>query len=263
MRLSTVLSLLGVAACTKHADDTGDTDAAPTQCGPRAAASIGDKFFPTIQRALDVVRDGQIVEICSGVHRETLVVSWRDEGLPKGSAVTLRGAPDGTTVLDADGLGSVVNVNALSVEMSFLALTGGVGTKEGGGDSPIVSYGGGIVSVDSALAIDHVQMHHNRADFGGAMVITGLGVGSPASATLENCDIFANNGLEEPDDNAAVVLAGDAYHLTATKTGWGEGDDDNAPRDVILTTAGADLPYDVPEGADVTCDSVSESCTFE
>ncbi len=150
-----------------------------------------------IQAMIDNAPDGSTVIIQAGHYHETLVV---DKNL------TLMGASADTTVLEPAGENQrVIRVTAgHNLHVEDLRITDGEVEKE---------LGGGIYLAGGSLTLDHVQIDHNQAAYGGGVYqeganwtvtisnsiieynsasITGGGVYTAGSATMLNSQLYGN-----------------------------------------------------------------------
>lgn len=173
---SWLLGLLTVVACSGGGGggDDGEPPCIPT--GPeRGGDSVdndcnglvdevqvcasGGAEFATIGAAIAAAPDGTGIEVCAGVYAETLVIADR--------SVHLRGAGAETTVLDAGGVSSAVQVSGgHQVTIEGFTIRGGV-TEDGGGG--ILCAGSGLELLDTAVV-------DNQAQRGGGLHATGCAV---------------------------------------------------------------------------------------
>lgn len=150
----TMVNVLDAADTTPDTTDgvtltVEETDAIMTACpDPRDSGSYG-----TIQGAINCALGGDTIDIAAGTYNETLSID---------KAVTLIGDDDGTTLIDAQGAGSVVEItNPVEVTLVRLTLTGGEAPNGGA----INTYGGSVIIADSDIT-------GNTATVGGGAIST-------------------------------------------------------------------------------------------
>lgn len=98
------------------------------------------------------------------------------------SNIILRGASLSTTIIDANGIDKVFDIqgSSISVTMAKMTITGGAECK-----------GGGIYTEDT-LELSNVSITENSVSFGCGGYGGGLYVGSNATATIENVIVSGN-----------------------------------------------------------------------
>lgn len=246
--------------------DSGDTGL--RSCSGGAAAFFDDgAYFETVQAALDVVADGATVHVCPGTHEGALSLLFSDSSsnplFAAGGAVSIVGDADGSSVIDANGEGSVVETEIVSLTLASLSLVGGAGRGFSAGDGADWTYiGGGIYDLYADLSLDDVRIEGNTANYGGGIAVDGTF--EEVSLAMSNCTIDGNVALPPPLDapaNGGGVWLSGSYSLNAVDTDWGEGTEDNSPQDIVTYDGAAYQYYLVPEGSSVTCVSGTE-CTF-
>ncbi len=125
-----------------HWQDTAEEEQGlPTgPCGRGVAAMLHDRAFSTIQAALDAAWEGSRVEICPGVHTESLVVD---------RILTLQSwsRDPSDTILDGQGEHRILYAET-GVGVGRLTLRGGVADQGG------AIYGRSFVSVCDSVIVD-------------------------------------------------------------------------------------------------------------
>jgi hypothetical protein len=168
--------------------------------------------YPTIQAAIDVAADGDVVQIAPGSYYGPIDT--------KGKAITVRGTSDASAITLSGG-GSVLSCISGETPATIienLTITGGTGTLEYGYDSGIpfsVCRGGGVRIVGSSPVIRScrvvsnavsVTVHPSEAQYssmgwGAGVYIAG---GSPR---LESC-LIAGNQIVASATQAASARGG-------------------------------------------------------
>jgi len=164
--------------------------------------------YPTIQEAIDVAQDGDIVLVEPGTYHENLIFRGRNI-----TVVSTEGRD--VTIIDGDDDGRVVTFENGEDESCVLS---GFTIKDGTSE-----YGGGIACLDSSPTLENLKIRHNVADsnnngnWGGGVAFyssssclrnskicyntaqgayaTGGGIccGCSSNITLTNVDIYNNN----------------------------------------------------------------------
>ena len=125
---------------------------------------------PSIQSAIDIVDDGDIILVDPGVYIGQ--INFLDKNFTLASLIYngLNGEDSERSILDGNGLGSVVTINGGQDQSTILL---GFVIKNGNS----TDYGGGILIEDSSPTIDRNVIHHNQAGscggYGGGIAIMG------------------------------------------------------------------------------------------
>jgi hypothetical protein len=166
----------------------------------------GSGDAPTIQAAIEMAQEGDLILVAPGRYRERLDTLGKD--------LTIRAMGEaGRTVVDAESLGSALTCRTFespSTLLEGLTFTGGNGTvlargrqlRYGGGvlllsASPTLrrcvvegngaNVGGGIYALDSAARLEGVTLRGNAAGRGG-----GLAAEEAQGLLLEDCTVSDN-----------------------------------------------------------------------
>jgi hypothetical protein len=179
------------------------TDAPPPGCAPGRTCSI--------RQALAISSPGDAIMIPASTNHYTLTPGSE---LTVDKPVTIAGAGESTTVIDAGGASRVMTVSTpagTSTSISGLTLTGGSVTGSG-----LARGGGGLLLQSGALALDAVSVSGNSVtinpanggnggggilDLGGTLTLSGtsvvgnsLSVSDPTSGTDGGGGIYVTGG---------------------------------------------------------------------
>jgi predicted outer membrane repeat protein len=191
--------------------------------------------FPTIQAAIDVAHDDDVVQLAKGVHRESQI---RFDG----KRITLRSANPASpavvsdTVIDGgmdhtvfrfqanEGLGSVID--GITITKGSSLQGGAIDIKDA---SPLIrrcvfdnnlgrELGGAIYMENSYARLEYCRFVNNTADKrGGALFI------SASSPLVANCEFLWNSA--EKDGGAIEVQGNSAPHLIASQLAFNRAGD--------------------------------------
>jgi predicted outer membrane repeat protein len=154
---------------------------------PRAQATCqrdqvrnGGVLYDSIQQAVDEAEAGATVTLCDGVFAESVFL-YRDIALVSEHGPAF-------TFLVGDGSGSVLSILHASVQLVGLDISGGTGEPWRSPQGGMVSAGGGIYANDAPLLwLDHVRLHHNKANYGGGVFAAGVD-----RIVFDNVELTAN-----------------------------------------------------------------------
>src|SRR5262245_53720475 len=132
--------------------------------GSLGMCTVGDPNCATIQAAVNAASAGDTMEIAAGTYAE--------HDITIGKNLTLTGASAATTIVDAQQLGRVLNVQSgATVEISNLSIVNGKSQDGVNGANCIVhagpgADGGGILN-QGILTLNYCIVSNNRAGKGG------------------------------------------------------------------------------------------------
>ena len=135
--------------------DALDSDCDGVGADP-AAAAIDDVEYPSFAEAMDIIADGQTLEICPGTHTESIEV-----GEDRQLTITSYSGDQEDTILDGEGVRQIVRIGLRSeATVSRLSIRNGLGVDE------VHEYfcGGGILALGSYLSIEDCAFLDNRVD---------------------------------------------------------------------------------------------------
>lgn len=153
----------------------------------RAAIIHVPEDAATVQQAIDMSRDGDVIDVAAGTWYEVLDLSGR--------SILIKGRTgEGDTIIDASGRNDSV-VRCISGEgpgtvLEGLTLTAGSGHR--GMHGPELSLGGGLLALGSKPTIRNCRFIDNTATMNGGGVYCGKG----ADIRFENCT-FSGNAAEK------------------------------------------------------------------
>ena len=147
-----------------------------------------DEYFLTIQGAIDdpETLNGHTIEVSIGIYNETVVVDKR---------LTLIGEDRNTTIIDAQGSGDVIFINADGVEITGFNLTG-----SGNFGAPNYDSGIELNNVQSCYIFDVISWENRY----------GVKLTSSLSNTIENCiskNYFNGNGIRFDSSHGNFIIS--------------------------------------------------------
>jgi hypothetical protein len=159
--------------------------------------------FNAVQLAIDAAEDGDTIVICPGTFAGDLLIE---------KDLRLVGAGAAATILQGTGTASVVLVEANTVDLANLHITGGISM-----------YGGGIENAGSTLTLTNVLVSENAAEFSGG------GIFNNDVLNLINSEVRGNQatyggGIYNLSGSGNTVTADSASRMTgntASNTGGG------------------------------------------
>lgn len=137
--------------------------------------------YSTIQSAIDAAQDEDIVEVAAGTYNGSISF--------QGKEITVRGAGIGQTILNGEGVGTVVYAQSgetTATVLEGLTVTGGQGSA-----GPFSQPSGGGIYVESSITIRNVLITGNTSYWGGAISF----YGSDSTSILDNVVITGNNDV--------------------------------------------------------------------
>jgi hypothetical protein len=156
--------------------------------------------YPTIQAAIDVAADGDVVQIAPGTYAGPIDFS--------GKAITVRGAADPTTVLISGGtwgnpIVRIATGESATSTLEGVTITGGYGYQNGGG----------ILIESSSPTILNCRVIGNVSGVSdnSGNSLGGLGAGvhiKNGSPVISNCLIAANTAYSNGSRGAGVFVSG-------------------------------------------------------
>jgi hypothetical protein len=144
--------------------------------------------FSTVQAAIDSVAVGsqRVIRLLSGTYNQAFSLN--------GKNVIIRGAADGSTVLDGNGLTSSIarlsgNEPATAGLEHLVFRNGNVGSIIY--DGAPFKVGGAVYGVNSSAYIRNCRFENNRSDYGGGAYLL------YCNMLVENCVFVANTGISQ------------------------------------------------------------------
>jgi hypothetical protein len=137
--------------------------------------------YPTIQAAIDAAQKGNVVQVAPGVYHENLI--WSNK------AIAVVGAGASSTIVDGDGVDSVLKITGVPASASLSGFTFRNGTARTFIDW--TTWGGGLLLQNSSLTVSGNIVTGNRAGGGGGIALLS------ANATLVNNTISSNHADAE------------------------------------------------------------------
>ncbi|HCH63781.1 MAG: hypothetical protein CL927_18305 [Deltaproteobacteria bacterium] len=183
--------------------DGRDNDCDPETEEAGLVTVVGGITTEDLQEAIDAAIEGDVLQVCPGVYAPVTVTR----------PISLLGRDDaGTTIVDAQGVGSALVVAGVDVAVSALTFTGGTGTAMSDG-TPV---GGGILMLGGgALYGDGIVVTGNAVDGNGA------GIHASGPVVLEDSLLYDNLAT---GDGGGIYTTADALMLTNTNVFYGQAD---------------------------------------
>jgi len=213
----------------------GSLFVAPVRASPLTIRVPTD--YPTIRWAIGNASDGDIIEVASGTYHEHVVV---------GKSLTLVGESSSTTIIDGDGNGTVVLVNASDVEIRGFTIRNG---GEFPGDYGIGLFGSNCVITDNVIR-DNLwggilvgYGSSNNVIYGNTIANNSWGVYIPDETALNNT-FYHNNFINNTNHAQSFALT----------TRWDNGEEGNYWDDYT----GVDR-YSGPDQNEPGSDSIGDS----
>ncbi len=180
--LLTAIALIGVGAAESAADTIHVPDDAPT-----------------IQQAIDMAFDGDVILVARGVYRETIdclgkAIEIRSEAGAR--ATVIDGAQQGTVITCVSGEDAETIIDGFTI-------TGGSGTPDQFGETE----GGGMLIFDAGPTILNCVFTLNAVQQGGGAIRAVLG-----TLSIDHCDFVANHadeigGAIEADGSSIQIIS--------------------------------------------------------
>ena len=194
--------------------------------------------YSTIQSAINAASAGDTIVIGKGRYLETLVVL--------GKRLTLQGADSRTTVIDANGAGTVVTIGDFNtpsntpVALSNLTITRGFGSNGGG----IAVLNGGSLTLRHSVVVGN----HSSGDGGGINVFSDSAVTIADSTITNNDATLAGGGIAATGESTTFQILRSTVSANRSSQGFGGG--------IALTYDGSKLTL---QNTDIVDNSASSS----
>ncbi len=146
--------------------------------------------FPTIQQAINIARSGDVIQVATGIYRESLVLKT---GISvEGGYETGQGEPNAETILDGSDRATVVGSTVLIAQAEDVTLRGFFIRGGRAMEEPRQGHGGGVlVRASARVRIVDCVLYANMARHGGGMAWL-----DSSSGTVSQCFLSGNKGYE-------------------------------------------------------------------
>lgn len=175
---------------------------------------IQDRKYFTIQEAVDIGNPGDTIILAAGTYQENLRID---------KPFTIKGAGKDKTIIDGNGIGSVIivgkNRSNIDVTLSGMTIKGGTGTSISVNDSDPKTYicGGGIINYGRLTITDSI-ISGNTAYYGGGIFNTGTVILEKGASLIHNA---AYNGGGIYGNRKLINLNGGTVASNEAKQGGG------------------------------------------
>jgi hypothetical protein len=151
--------------------------------------------FTTIQAAIDVAEDGDVVLVEPGTYHENIDFLGKDITVTSRYFITHDPSYIGQTIIDGNQAGSVVTCASGESDQAVLSgfsLINGSALSTGG-------CGGGVYVANASPRLEHLFVNENQAQRGGGIY-------------LDGCDVIRMTGVDVANNNASDMGAGFFAH---------------------------------------------------